>query len=72
MRLGYPGQNLSTEYRINRQVLLGEKFPEKIVIEAQKLAAENLHDLLEILKWNEENGLKFFRISSDICPQISN
>ena len=39
---------------------------------AKELARLNLIDLLTILKWNEEHGIRFFRISSDIFPHITN
>jgi len=32
------------------------------------LALANCKDLLTILKWNEANGIRFFRMSSDIIP----
>ena len=35
---------------------------------AKQLATQNLKDLLEILKWNKENGIFFFRISSELFP----
>ena len=35
---------------------------------AKELATQNLKDLLKILKWNKENGIFFFRISSEIFP----
>ena len=58
--------------RTNRAVLLNENFPEKIIPEAVKLARLNLADALEILKWNEKKGIRFFRLNSEIFPQISN
>lgn len=33
-----------------------------------ELALQNSRDLLTILKWNEVNGIRFFRMSSDIVP----
>jgi UV DNA damage endonuclease len=32
------------------------------------LAVLNCTDLIAILKWNEANGIRFFRLSSDIFP----
>lgn len=32
------------------------------------LALQNAKDLLTIIKWNQNNNIKFFRISSDILP----
>jgi UV DNA damage endonuclease len=33
-----------------------------------ELALQNARDLLTILKWNEVNGIRFFRVSSDLIP----
>lgn len=35
---------------------------------AKELAIKNLNDLLRILKWNKENNIFFFRMSSDMFP----
>ena len=35
---------------------------------AKDLAVKNLKDLLTILKWNKENNIFFFRMSSDMFP----
>lgn len=32
------------------------------------LALQNARDLLTILRWNEDHGIRFFRMSSDILP----
>ena len=33
---------------------------------------QNLNDLYEMIKWNEQNGIKVLRISSELFPHISN
>jgi len=33
---------------------------------------QNLKDLLKMMDWNEENGIKFFRLSSEMFPHKSN
>ena len=38
---------------------------------AGELSLFNIIDLLKILKWNVDNGIKFFRVSSDIFPWAS-
>jgi UV DNA damage endonuclease len=38
---------------------------------ASELALLNSRDLMKILKWNTENGINFFRMSSDIFPWAS-
>jgi len=37
----------------------------------KKLALENLHDLLTILKWNKDHDIYFMRLSSDMFPFAS-
>ena len=75
-RLGYPCINvkLQTEQGIytNRHII-------KKTFEAQrntnevvsKLSLENVKDLVKIIQWNERNGIKFFRLSSNIFPWMS-
>lgn len=42
-------------------------------IQALKLKiVQNLNDLYEMIKWNERNGIKVLRISSELFPHISN
>ena len=38
---------------------------------ASELALQNLNDLYHILKWNKENDINFFRISSEVFPWAS-
>ena len=38
----------------------------------KKLVLDNLNDLLTILKWNEEHGYRFMRISSELTPHFLN
>lgn len=75
-RLGYPCINvkLQTEQGIytNRHII-------KKTFEAQRstnevvsrLSLENVKDLVKIIQWNERNGIKFFRLSSNIFPWMS-
>jgi UV DNA damage endonuclease len=35
------------------------------------LALQNIRDLIEIVKWNEQNGFKVYRMSSDMFPWMS-
>lgn len=76
LRLGYAGIN--TELRekdifTNRTCrLVTAQNPEYGIKYLQELAKKNLSDLIKILQWNEEHGIRFFRISSDLCPHITN
>ena len=38
---------------------------------ASEIALQNCRDLLTILKWHEQHGIKFFRLSSDLFPWSS-
>jgi UV DNA damage endonuclease len=38
----------------------------------QDLFRQNLEDLLKVLEWNEANGIRVFRMSSEMAPHITN
>lgn len=38
----------------------------------QKLAMQNCEDLLKIIEWNSQNGIRVLRISSELFPHITN
>jgi len=44
----------------------------KGVEEIQRLSILNLVDLIYMIKYNADHGIRFFRISSDIFPHLSN
>lgn len=66
MRLGYACINTSlpTRFRTCRLATYEKKGYEVI----KELALNNLKNVLSALKWNAENGILFFRISSEIVP----
>ena len=64
MKIGYPCIPLSISKRITRKFNLN-LFNEEIFNQYTK---NNLNDFFSILKFNNENNIKFFRISSDIIP----
>lgn len=64
MRIGYPCIPLSINARTTRKVTLNSFSIDNFY----KCTLENLKDLLKILKFNKENHIDFFRISSDIIP----
>lgn len=72
IRLGYPGENLTTGLRTNRTHLLNDRHPAELLPMCIKDAKKNLADLLKILEWNEENEIRFYRINSGLFPHISN
>ena len=46
-------------------------FKEKGMAHVSSLALQNIRDLIEIIKWNEQNGFKVYRMSSDMFPWMS-
>lgn len=75
-RLGYPCINtkLQAEEGIytNRHVIKKTYEAQKSTNEVvSKLALENVKDLIKIIQWNERKGIKFFRMSSNIFPWMS-
>jgi len=46
-------------------------FKEKGMDHVSSLALQNIRDLIEIIKWNEQNGFKVYRMSSDMFPWMS-
>lgn len=66
-KIGYACTPVSIAYRTSRSFLL-KNFNEKIFKEC---VSSNLNDLMSILKWNVENDIYLFRISSDIIPFAS-
>ena len=77
MNLGYAciNMNLSTLPKSKRittnRSMIKKTFQEKGIAYASELGLKNCQDLLTILKWNEEHGIKFFRMSSDLFPWSS-
>ena len=51
--------------------MIKKTFQKKGLPYASELALQNVKDLIEILRWNEQNGIKFYRMSSDIFPWMS-
>jgi len=38
----------------------------------QKLALQNLQDCIKLVDWNEQHGIRSYRLSSDMFPHLSN
>lgn len=45
---------------------------EKGILALKQKIIANVHDLFKMIKWNEENGIKVLRISSELFPHFSN
>lgn len=63
-RIGYACTPISVPYKTSRSFML-KNYNKDLFNEC---ARENIKDLLNILRWNKENEIYMFRISSDIIP----
>jgi len=77
MNLGYACINMgfsslpkSKRITTNRS-MIKKTFLEKGISYASELALQNVKDLKKIVEWNERNNIKFYRMSSDIFPWMS-
>ena len=51
--------------------MIKRTFAERGIKYAGELAEANIRDMIEIIKWNEQKGLKMYRMSSDMFPWMS-
>jgi UV DNA damage endonuclease len=74
MKIGYACINmtLQTAGGITTNRSMRQKtFNERGLSYASELALQNVKDLVHIIKWNNEMGIKQFRMSSDIFPWMA-
>jgi UV DNA damage endonuclease len=72
MNVGYACINLTLGKKITtNRTMRKATFEQKGIAYASELALKNCQDLLKILEWNEEHGIKLFRVSSEIFPWAS-
>ena len=77
MNLGYACINMELNARkgedrvTTNRSMIKKTFQEKGLDYASELIIQNVVDLNEIIDWNEQNNIKFFRMSSDIFPWAS-
>ena len=68
--IGYCCINTSIDKCVNR-TMRKATFQEKGHLYAGELAWKNLDDMIHILKWNLENNILIYRMSSDMIPWMS-
>ena len=71
MKLGYACINMTlqaTDGITTNRGMRQKTFNERGLSYVSELALQNVKDLETIVKWNEEMGIKLFRMSSDIFP----
>lgn len=66
--LGYACICLSLPGRTTNRTMRKATLDLKGIGYQSQLALQNVEDLIHILEWNRENGIKFFRMSSDMIP----
>jgi len=69
--LGFACINESSGEKVNR-TCIQKTFQTKGINYAIELAQSNFHSVLKVLKWNEEKGIRFYRLSSDMLPHFTN
>jgi len=69
MSIGYACINLSLGKKITtNRTMVKRTFLAKGVDYVSDLVLQNVADLERIIEWNEQNGIKFYRMSSDMFP----
>ena len=77
MNLGYACINMELNARkgddrvTTNRTMIKRTFQEKGVDYTSELVLQNVSDLYQIIEWNEQNNIKFFRTSSEIFPWAS-
>jgi len=71
--LGYACINMTLGKKgvTTNRSMIKRTFLQKGVPYASELSIQNVRDLIEIIKWNEQNNIKFFRMSSNMFPWSS-
>ena len=75
-RLGYPCINMELQgtegIYTNRHMIKRTFEAQRETLEGvSRLGLANVKDLIKIIQWNERKGIKFFRMSSNIFPWMS-
>ena len=73
MSLGYACINLTLAEKgiSTSRTMIKRTFQEKGIPYASQIGLQNVQGLLQILQWNVEQGIKVFRVSSDMLPWAS-
>lgn len=67
---------INTTLQKEKKIYIGRSMIKRTFLDrgikyAGELAEANVRDMIEIIKWNEANGLKMYRMSSDMFPWMS-
>lgn len=73
-RLGYCCINMTLQEQKGITIgrgMIKRTFEQKGIQYASELALQNVRDLIEIIKWNNQHDVKLYRMSSDMIPWMS-
>ena len=69
MSIGYACINMSLGKKVTtNRTMIKRTFLEKGLDYVSDCVIQNVADLEKIIEWNEQNGIKFYRMSSDMMP----
>jgi UV DNA damage endonuclease len=69
MNLGYACINMTMGKKVTtNRTMVKKTFNQKGLDYVSELALLNARDIIKILEWNRQNGIKFFRLSSALIP----
>lgn len=73
MRIGYACINMTLGEKniTTNRGMIRKTFDSKGLKYVSELSLQNVRDLIEVIKWNEKNGIKLYRMSSDMFPWSS-
>ena len=71
MNIGYCCICLSQPELTTNRSMVKRTFQQKGITYASELALQNVRDLFKIVQWNQRQGIKLFRMSSDMFPWAS-
>lgn len=73
MRIGYACINMTLGEKniTTNRGMIRKTFDSKGLNYVSELSLQNVRDLIEVIKWNEKNGINLYRMSSDMFPWSS-
>jgi UV DNA damage endonuclease len=73
MRIGYACINMTLGEKniTTNRGMIRKTFDSKGLNYVSELSLQNVRDLIEVIKWNEKNGINLYRMSSDMFPWCS-
>ena len=73
MKIGYACINMTLGDKniTTNRGMIRKTFDSKGLNYVSELSLQNVRDLIEVIKWNEKNGINLYRMSSDMFPWSS-